>query len=35
MPRFIVDTKLYGWDMPEQALRLEKNTLNLLDRMQI
>ena len=25
MPRFIVDTKLYGWDMPEQALRREKN----------
>ena len=26
MPRFMVDTKLYGWDMPEQALRREKNT---------
>ncbi len=26
MPRFIVDTKLYGWDMPEQALRREKKT---------
>ena len=25
MPRFMVDTKLYGWDMPEQALRREKN----------
>lgn len=30
MPRFIVDTKLYGWDMPEQALRREKNTFLLL-----
>ena len=26
MPRFMVDTKLYGWDMLEQALRREKNT---------
>ena len=25
MPHFMVDTKLYGWDMPEQALRREKN----------
>lgn len=30
MPRFMVDTKLYGWDMPEQALRREKNTFLLL-----
>lgn len=27
MPRFIVDTKLYGWDMPEQALRQKKNRI--------
>ena len=30
MPRFTVDTKLYGWDMPEQALKREKNTFLLL-----
>ena len=30
MPRFAVDTKLYGWDMPEQALKREKNTFLLL-----
>ena len=30
MPRFIVDTKLYGWDLPEQALRQMKNRILLL-----
>ena len=30
MPRFMVDTKLYGWVMPEQPLRREKNTFLLL-----
>ena len=30
MPRFIVDTKLYGWDLPEQKLRQIKNRILLL-----
>ena len=30
MPRFIVDTKLYGWDMPEQKLGQIKNRILLL-----
>ena len=35
MPRFMVDTKLYGWDMPEQALRREKNILLLLSLLNV
>ncbi len=30
MPRFIVDTKLYGWDLPEEKLRQIKNRILLL-----
>ena len=30
MPRFMVDTRLYGWDLTEQALKQRKNRLLLL-----
>lgn len=30
MPRFEADTRLYGWDMPQDALRREKNRFLLL-----
>ena len=30
MPRFVTDTRLYGWDTPEQPLRRERNTILLL-----
>lgn len=35
MPHFMVDTKLYGWDIPEQALRREKNILLLLSLLNV